>query len=265
MGRLHRLAERRQAILHALEEQGQLSVSDLRARFGVSEVTIRGDLRALSQQGLLQRTRGGTMAINALPEFSFGVRQQQRAEVKAAIGCAAARRVAAGDTIALDASTTALAMLPWLRRLPELTVVTNSLKVAMGLLNSTQIHVLMPGGALRRESIALTGQGQEAILDQVHVNTYFVGARGLTLDAGLTDVSLDEVRTKKAFIARSQHVVALLDARKWGQVATATFAALHEVRAVISDPGAPGDLVDAVCAAGVEVELAVEDDADCAE
>lgn len=252
---MHRLAERRQAILHALEEQGQLSVADLRVRFGVSEVTIRGDLRALSEQGLLQRTRGGTLAINALPEFSFGVRQQQQAQVKAAIGCAAARRVSPGDTIALDASTTALAMLPWLRRLPELTVVTNSLKVAMGLLNASHIHVLMPGGSLRRESISLTGPGQEAILGQLHINAFFTGARGITVDAGLTDVSLDEVRAKAAFIARAQRVVALIDARKWGQVATATFATLDQVHTVITDKAAPAALVGVVGAAGVEVEL----------
>ena len=86
MGKGHRLVERRQAILAALEHTDQLSVADLCGRFAVSEVTIRTDLRSLNQQGLLQRTRGGTLAIHTLPELSFGVRQQQYAHIKGLIG-----------------------------------------------------------------------------------------------------------------------------------------------------------------------------------
>jgi DeoR/GlpR family transcriptional regulator of sugar metabolism len=253
MGKGHWLVERRQAILAALEDAGQLSVADLCERFGVSEVTIRTDLRALSQQGLLQRTRGGTLASHILPELSFGVRQQQRAQIKTCIGQAAADLVNPGDAIAIDASTTALAITPWLRKLPELTVVTNSLKVAMSLLNAPHIQVIMPGGALRRESISLVGLGQDAFLDDYHVQLVFVGARGLTMDKGLTDVSPDEVMSKKAMIAHGQRLVGLVDSYKWGQAATATFATLPQIDTLITDAGAPPDLIEGVRCAGVHV------------
>jgi DeoR/GlpR family transcriptional regulator of sugar metabolism len=82
LGKEHRLAERRQAILTVLEEVGQLSVASLSERFDVSEVTIRQDLQALSEQGLLLRTRGGALSTNSLPELSFDLRLKRRASVK---------------------------------------------------------------------------------------------------------------------------------------------------------------------------------------
>ena len=112
MGKEHRLTERRQAIVAAVEQAGQLSVAELSARFNVSEVTIRTDLQALSQQGLLLRTRGGALATKVLPELSFDVRQQQYAEQKARIGKEAAKLVRLSDPIALDASTTAMPIIP---------------------------------------------------------------------------------------------------------------------------------------------------------
>ena len=253
MGKGHRLVERRQAILAVLEDTGQLSVADLCIRFAVSEVTIRTDLRALNQQGLLQRTRGGTLAIHTLPELSFGVRQQQYAHIKGLIGAAAARLVAPGDTIAIDASTSALAMIPCLRRLSELTVITNGLKVAMALLNAADTHVIMPGGSLRRESISLVGNQQIEFMSDYHIRIAFFGARGLTIEQGLTEVSLDEVHSKRAIAARAQRIVALVDSRKWGQVATSTFADLKQLDTIVTDSNAPAGMVERIRALGVRV------------
>ncbi|NOX61671.1 MAG: DeoR/GlpR transcriptional regulator [Chloroflexi bacterium] len=255
MGKEHRLAERRQAIIAALEEAGQLSVTELSERFGVSEVTIRGDLQALHRQGLVLRTRGGAMATMALPELSFDVRQQQFAAQKARIGKAAAALVEPGAVIALDASTTAHAIIPHLKDIPELTVVTNSLKAAMSLLRLPNVHVFLPGGSLRRESISLVGHPECAFMEDIHIGIGFFGARGLTLEEGLTDVNLDEVSVKKALVERSHRVVIMVDARKWGQIATATFATIEQIDMIITDADAPAELVQAMREQGVEVEL----------
>lgn len=255
MGKEHRLAERRQAIVGALEDAGQLSVAELSTRFSVSEVTIRTDLQALSEQGLLLRTRGGALAPNILPELSYDIRQQQYADKKARIGKAAAAMVRQGDTIAIDASTTAQAIIPHIKHLPELTVVTNSLRAATSLLGSPNVHVLLPGGSLRRESISLVGEAACDFVRTIHVRIGFFGARGLTTEQGLTDVNLEEVKTKQALAARCQLVVAMLDARKWGQVATATFVEPDKLSTVITDHDAPTDLVDEIRHMNVEVIL----------
>ena len=252
MGKVHQLVERRQAILLALKEGGRLSVAELSDRFDVSEVTIRSDLQALGQQNLLLRSRGGALSMGLSPELAFDVRQQLQAEQKHRIGRAAARLVSAGDTIALDASTTALAILPYINRLSQLTLVTNSLRVAMSLLNAPQIYVILPGGYLRRDSISLVSQ-PESLLEDLHFRIGFFGAWGVTPEQGLTDVNLEEVRTKRRMVERCQKVVGVFDARKWGQVAAATFAPLDRVHLIITDDGAPAELVEQIRARGVEV------------
>jgi len=255
VGKPHRLTERRQAIIAALEEAGQLSVVELSERFDVSDVTIRADLQALSEQGLVLRVRGGAMTTTALPELSYDVRQQLNAAQKARIGRMAATFVRNGDTIVIDASTTAQAIVPFLQHLTELTVITNSLKVAMALLAFPQVHVLMPGISLRRESISLVGSVADTAIADIHIRMGFFGARGFSVEEGMTDVNLDEVRTKRDLLVRCKKVVGLVDARKWGQVATSTFAPLDQIDIIITDVDAPERMVEEVRARGVEVIL----------
>ncbi len=255
MGKEHRLAERRQHILTAVETAGQLSVIELSEQFNVSEVTIRQDLQALSKQGLLLRTRGGALSTNTLPEHSFDVRQQQKSAQKVRIGQAAASLVAPGDTIILDASTTAQAMIPFIKEYSELTVITNSLRVAISLLDTPQIQVILPGGSLRRESISLVGQQQGDVAQNLNVGWGFFGLRGITVEEGLTDVNLEEVAMKRAMAERCRKIVGVADARKWGNVAAATFATLDQVHTLITDEATPPDLIDQIRQHNVEVVM----------
>jgi DeoR/GlpR family transcriptional regulator of sugar metabolism len=255
LGKEHRLAQRRQKILTAVEQAGQLSVLELSAHFDVSEVTIRQDLQALSAQGQLLRTRGGALSTNSMPEFSFEVRQQQNSAEKVRIGQAAANLVNHGDTIILDASTTAQAIIPFLKDIVELTVITNSLKTALSLLDAPQTQVLLPGGSLRRESLSLVGQPHDDVLERLNVQVGFLGARGLTLEEGMTDVNLNEVEMKQAMAERCRRVVGVLDSSKWGRVAAATFAPIEQIDMLISDVKAPTVLVEQLRQQQVEVIL----------
>lgn len=255
LGKAHQLAQRRQQILTVLAEAGQLSVAELSTAFDVSEVTIRQDLQALSEQGLLLRTRGGATSTNTLPELSFDLRQQQYSAQKARIGQAAARLVHYGDTIFLDASTTAQTLLPHIKQLSELTVVTNSLRVALNLLDAPQIHVILPGGSLRRTSISLVGQLQGTSIEDINIQIGFFGARGVTADEGLTDVNLDEVAMKRAMVDHCKRAIGLADARKWGKVAAYTFARLDRLDAIFTDTNTPENLVADVRQHNVDVVL----------
>lgn len=256
MGKAHQLAQRRQQILTALEDAGQLSVAKLSLTFDVSEVTIRHDLQVLSEQGLLLRTRGGALSTNTMPEFSFDVRQQQQAAEKARIGQAAARLITPGDTIVLDGSTTAQAIIPFIKTADELTVVTNSLKVAINLLDAPQIEVFLPGGKLRRQSIALVNRPRDDVFSKLNVQIGFFGGRGLTLEEGMTEVSLNEVAMKQAMLERCRRVVGVLDASKWGRLSAITFASIDKIDTIISDDKAPADLVHNVRQRKIEVILA---------
>ena len=255
MGKEHRLPERRQQILEAVQDAGQLSVAELSAQFDVSEDTIRQDLQALSEQGFLLRTRGGALSVNTVPEFSFDVRQHQKATQKAQIGQAAANLVSHGDTIFLDASTTVHAIIPHLKDFSELTVITNSLKAAISLLDAPQIHVILPGGSLRRESISLVDPTSDNFLKDINIQIGFFGARGVTVEEGMTDVNQNEVAMKRAMVERCRRVVGVLDARKWGKVAAYTFAGVKQIDTLITDNDPADTLVRLIREQHVEVIL----------
>src|SRR6266702_3304002 len=250
--------ERRKEIVGMLEKEQRVTVPELSQHFAVSEVTIRKDLAWLEEQGLALRTHGGAIATAAgaaASEMSFDVRERQQHTEKERIGEAAASYVQDGETIALDASTTALAMAPFLGSKRDLTVVTNGVRTGMELLGIPTLSVLLLGGMLRQESYSVVGTWGRSILEQINISKAFVGARGLTLRTGLTDVHAEEVELKRAIVEAANEVIAVLDSTKWNQVTLATFCPLERLKLIITDTQAPAQMVKQVRKLGVEVLL----------
>ncbi|HSR29998.1 MAG TPA: DeoR/GlpR family DNA-binding transcription regulator, partial [Anaerolineae bacterium] len=210
------LQERLDQIVTLLQEQGRVSVMDLSDRFGVSTVTIRNDLTNLQQQGLLVRTHGGavTRPDLSMEPPAFALRKELHLTEKERIGRAAAALVRDGDSIALDASTTAWQIARHLKDRQELTVVTNGLFVALEFLDSPGVTVVMPGGALRIASASLVGDQGACILERYHVQKGFFGAGGFTIEEGLTDTNQYEVELKQRMVERSKVVIAVVDSSK---------------------------------------------------
>jgi DeoR/GlpR family transcriptional regulator of sugar metabolism len=251
------LQERREQIITLLEREGRVSVAALSERFDLSQATIRSDLDALAAQGLLIRTHGGAIGSDRTDlELSFEVRRRLYSSQKQHIAAAAAAMVEDGEAIAADASTTALALADQIKGRRELTVITNGLVIAMALLEAPGVTVLMPGGFLRRDSASLTGLGGSEFLKQFNFQKGFFGAKGLTLEDGLTDVNSDEVVVKRDWVAYARQVIAIVDSSKWGRVGFASFASIDQIDCVITDEGAPPDMVAALREAGVEVIIA---------
>jgi DeoR/GlpR family transcriptional regulator of sugar metabolism len=251
------LQERREQIVTLLEREGRVSVAALSERFGLSQATIRSDLDALATQGLLVRTHGGAIGSDRSDlELSFEVRRRLYSSQKQRIGDAAAAMVEDGEAIALDASTTALALADQIKGRRELTVITNGLVIAMALLEAPGVTVLMPGGFMRRDSASLTGLVGSEFLKQFNFQKGFFGAKGLTLEDGLTDVNSDEVVVKRDWVVYARRVIAIVDSSKWGRVGFASFASIDQIDCVISDEGAPPDMVATLRKAGVEVIIA---------
>lgn len=248
--------ERRRAIMDELRKNGRVAVKTLSEAMHVSTVTIRQDLRALEESGLLERTYGGAVTRaddSILPELSFHTRDGRQRQAKQAIARHAATLVRSGDTIALDCSTTAFAMVPHLKQLAKLTVLTNSLIIAQSFLDTPTIEVLLPAGRLRRDSISVVGQPGE--LMNLNLNLAFLGTRGVRLAEGFSDVDPDEVVVKRAMVQRAVTSVIVADATKWGQVAAYTFARPDEIERIITTRDAPAELVRGFRDAGIEVDL----------
>ncbi len=251
------LQERLDQIVTLLQENGRVSVADLSDHFGVSAVTIRNDLTSLQQQGLLVRTHGGAVTrsdLNMEPP-AFTLRKELHRAEKERIGQAAAALIRDGDSVALDASTTAWQIARHLKDRQELTIVTNGLFIALEFLDSPAVTVVMPGGALRTASASLVGDEGACILERYHVQKGFFGAGGFTLEEGLTDTNQYEVELKQRMVERSKEVIAIVDSSKWGQVAFASLASLEQLDQVIADHAAPAEMVTALRQRGTLVTL----------
>ena len=246
--------ERQQQIVQILEERRRVTVTQLSGALAVSEPTVRKDLARLERQGVVLRTRGGAvLAARAPSEVAFDVRERLQRTEKQNIGETALRLIQDGDTIALDASTTALYLARRLKERRELTVVTNGIRVAVELSGQPGITVLIPGGTLRAESLSVVGTWADGILEQIHIQKAFVGAKGFTLAEGLTDINTEEVQLKQIITERAKNVIAMIDHTKWGQVALATFCSTERIRLIITDRQAPGYMIDEVSTRGIEV------------
>jgi DeoR/GlpR family transcriptional regulator of sugar metabolism len=251
--------ERWQHIESLLEENGRVAVDELSLLFNVSRVTIRKDLDELERQGIVRRTYGGAIALAAdinRADPTFKERNLLQPAEKSRIGALAASLINHGDTVVFDASTTALQVVKRIKDRHELTVVTNGLYIAMELEDAPGITVVMPGGVLRRGPLSLVGDPGYDALTRLNFQKGFFGSKGITIKEGLTDVNAFEVQTKRAMVASSQQVIAIVDHTKWGRIAFASFASLADVDIVITDTDAPPAMVNALRDRGIEVLLA---------
>ena len=256
--------ERQQHIARIVEEHGRARVAELSRLFGVSGVTIRKDLALLEQQGRLVRTHGGAVVADRVgAERAFDIRERLQRPEKDAIGRAAAAMVVDGESIALDASTTALAMARhltarggWL----HLTVITNGLRIAAELAGHPGITVAMPAGFVRWEALSLVGPLSEGLFDKVNIHRAFMGAAAFALEAGLTDATEEEAQIKRLFVTTATEVVGLVDHTKWERTSFATFCPTASIAAVVADDAAPQAMAEALRDRGIAVHLVADDD-----
>lgn len=251
--RLYR-QERLDAILQELQAMGSVSVTELTERFGVSAVTVRSDLDELERNGRVLRTHGGAIpAHTGEGTLSFSVRQRENVQAKERIAQAAAELVTDGDSIVLDASTTAWHMARYLYSKRDLTVLTTGLYVALELLRSPSISVMVPGGLLWRDAASIVGTWDSGILEKGNLQKGFFGGRGLTLEEGLTDANPEEVALKRKLVSLVRQVNVLVDGSKFGKVAFASCALPQEIDCVITDEHAPAQLIKALQTQDVKV------------
>jgi DeoR/GlpR family transcriptional regulator of sugar metabolism len=194
------------------------------------------------------------MPAGGANELALGLRRQRQVKEKGRIGAAGAAMVEDGDAIFLDSSSTSLAIAHHLRRHRHTTVVTNSLEVAHELLDAQGIDLIMLGGMLQQATASFVGAYGLDAIEGLNLQKGFFGAHGISLDAGLTDVSPDEAAVKRPLVARCRQVIAVLDATKWGRIGVASFAELRRIHRVITDARAPEELVRQVQAAGIIVQ-----------
>ena len=251
--------ERQEHIARIVEEHGRARVVELAIRFGVSAVTIRKDLLALEGGQRLLRTHGGAISLDrSRPELSFEIRERLQADEKIRIGQAAAALVHDGESIVMDASTTALSVARHLKTRggwSQLTIITNGLRIASELAGHPGIVVLMLGGRVRWEALSVVGQLGDGRFSRINVQKAFLGAAGFTVESGLSDATDEEAQIKRSMVAAAREVIAIVDHTKWERAAFATFCSTDQISIVLTDESAPAAMVAALTARGIGVRL----------
>jgi DeoR/GlpR family transcriptional regulator of sugar metabolism len=251
--------ERQEHILRIVEEHGRARVSDLAVQFGVSAVTIRKDLIVLEFEHRLVRTHGGAISVvRSRPELSFEIRERLQADEKLRIGIAAAALVHDGESIVMDASTTALSVARQLKGRgvwSQLTVITNGLRLASELAGHPGVTVLMLGGRVRWEALSVVGQLGDGLFSRINVQTAFLGAAGFTPESGLSDATEEEAQIKRSMVAAAREVIAIVDHTKWERAAFATFCATDQISVILTDEAAPEAMVQSLIGQGIQVRL----------
>jgi DeoR/GlpR family transcriptional regulator of sugar metabolism len=229
------VAERQKKIVELVNERMSIRVSELSKIFSVTEETIRRDLEKLEKENLLMRSHGGAVSIEKdHAETSYLEREIINAEEKKAIAAEAVQLIEAGDQIVLDASTTAWYVAKELPDMP-LTVLTNSIKVAIELGKKEQIKVISTGGMLLSQSLSYVGPLADRSLGMYHVNRAFLSCKGVHLEKGLSDSNELQALLKKQMMEIADETILMVDSSKFGTRAFSHIAPLSKVRCVISD------------------------------
>jgi len=255
------LARQRQSIiLDRVREDGAVRVADLVRELGVSDMTVRRDLEALHERGLLEKVHGGATLIvgNALFEPGFAAKSALQQSEKDAIADAAVKLAEPGMAIAISAGTTTYALAQRLINVPGLTVVTNSVRVADVLYQAGRSDqtIILTGG-VRTPSDALVGPFAVSALRTVHVDLVFVGVHGMDPHSGFTCPNLLEADTDRALVEAGRRLVVVADHSKWGVIGISSIARLDQADVLITDSGLEPD-ARAILAGAVRSLFVVE-------
>ncbi|WP_138418592.1 DeoR/GlpR family DNA-binding transcription regulator [Aquibacillus sediminis] len=246
--------ERQQKIMNYIKHHGRASVQELCKAFEVSESTIRRDLKVLEDQEKIDRTHGGAMAKDSVHfEPTFSEKSVRFSEEKKLIAKKAVEFIHNGDTILLDSGTTTQMLVGEIKKFSNLTVVTNSVVFAKELENSPQIEVVLLGGKLRTETLALVGPITELSLSQLHVDKAFIATNGIDLTMGLTTPNLTEAATKRKMIEQSNQIIVVADHSKFNRHSFAKFGEIEQIDYCITDDKSPTELLKALEQTGVEI------------
>ncbi len=249
--------ERFGLILQAARESGKVTPVDLSRALGVSQITIRRDLRELADMGLLLRVHGGALIPSSpLQEPAIIQRLQQNRALKECIGRAAADLVKDGESVFIGSGSTTAYVCRHLIDHLHLTVVTNSLHVGRELAIAENITVVVIGGLLRASELAMIGHIAEQALKEVRVDKVIMGIEALSLESGLMNDHLPEVMTDRAIIGMAPELILVADHTKFSRKASAIVADFSHVTTFVTDANIDPGILARIKEMGIKVVIA---------
>jgi DeoR/GlpR family transcriptional regulator of sugar metabolism len=249
-------ADRRHTILQRVAEEQSIHVGELARELGVSEMTVRRDIRRLERDGFVRQTYGGATAhLTRSLDVAFNARALEHTREKRLIGMRATTLVADARLLFLGIGTTAEQFARYLPGRDDLTVVTGSLTIA-SLLGTRPMGVVVLGGRVLHDELTCVGSVATATLGRFNFDAAVIGAAGISARGGITELSDEEAEVQRVAIGRARRVVVIADGSKVGAVMAAVVAPAERVATLVTDATAPPDELEALRRAGVEVLVA---------
>jgi len=247
------LTERERVILDRLSADGSVSVGVLARELGLSEVTIRGDLKVLEEKGWINRKWGG-----AAPALHRDILDRQKifTEQKNAIARAAAELVRDGDVIMIEAGTTTALIARYLAGKRDIHIVTNSTLVFSYARMYPNLQITMTGGEFRRATESLVGPIALETIARINVRLAFVGTDGFTLDRGMTTHLMEGAEIVKAMKAHAETTVLTADSSKYGRIGFTHVLPLSSMDLILTDEDLSGQAETELGEAGINIQKA---------
>ena len=236
-------SQRKQRILEQLAADGQVLSKTLSETFGVSEDTIRRDLRELSAEGLLQRVHGGALPASAAIA-PFAERKTLALDSKRAIARRGAALIEPGQVVIIDGGTTTDALARLLPKDDSLRIITNNL-LALNTLSSRDIPVTLIGGDLRRGSMSVYGSLADMALERLTFDKVFCSADGIDAEFGVCEGSIEQAWFKEKLFRRTREVYLLATAEKLGRKSQMNWSPIHRQWTLITDAAPESHAVQA--------------------
>lgn len=258
------MTNRDSQIVHLLNLCGELSIQRLSELLAVSPSTVRRDLSALEECHLVERTRGGArlssvIRYSPLPIYKLPIDPEE----ERAIANEAVQLVRRRDVIGVSGGRICTRLALFLRSLEGITVVTNAVNIAAELVALPGIRVMLTGGQLNQQSFELVGPTVSLSLENVHINKFFLGTDGLSVEHGVTGHDEAEAVAARAIMEHADRTIVLADSSKFKQANFARVAPLSDVAAIVTTGRVPQEVRKDFEKAGVQVIVAPLADKPC--
>ena len=250
--------ERRFRIREVLAVQRTVSASDLRDMLGVTAATIRRDLAALEEEGVLLRSHGGAVSRTSSTNFqpSYEALAKTNPEAKQAIAREAEKLILDGDTLFLEGSTTVFELVRRLQHHQRVTAVTNSPLIVCQLQRCAGIRVMCIGGELQKDVFYLSGWWAQRALAEIRVDKAILGVSALDPVYGISTASQAEAQIKQTLLKIAKVRIGLVDHSKFGKQSFAHVGAASSLNVVVTDSGTNPTQLDQLREMGVQVIVA---------
>lgn len=251
--------ERHRIILSEVSQRSMISISELKTLMGASEATVRRDIVALDNEGLLRRIRGGAEpltphSVGSLLGKPYTFNQSINIDKKNAIGKLAASMCKDGDSIIINGGTTTYQMVPNLAQ-QSLNILTNSWPIAEYVHNNTNHNLTLPGGTLYKEQNIILSPFNAGVSSHFLARLMFIGAQGIS-SRGLLESDPLILQAEQKLMSQAEQVIVMVDSSKFSVRSSLILCSLERIDTLITDSEIDDDSKKMVLDSGVELKIA---------